>query len=635
MAVAKLCKVHAVVDSNRIGETMRLAALMNCFHPVEVPVQDIQKADPGKQLASLGLLRKRIEDIAGAINAGLHCKTSGKCLDEIDSYCTTHLVDLEKTARTLQENEKQARREKLKNEQIAAKLKYLVKLDVNTGDLKKFNFIRVVFGRIPRRRLKELTRLLSDKDVIVHEFERKAYDVFLILFMRKESSGEVLTSLREILFEEYPLPDNIEGQPKKALETAARNLQLANIALERAELEKRELLLLHGDTLKLAYDMCLNTITVKEAQKELRQSSRLSVLSGYVPEYRLGEFHKTVESTAGDTAIIFTEAAGPGAPTLLKNNKFLKPFEMLVEMFGRPSYHEVDPTPFLAVSFVTMFGMMFGDIGHGLVFVIAGLLMKYKWKAGATSLIPVCMGGSSMLFGLLYGDLFGFKLIHPPLWIDPMHDTMYFLYFTAALGVALMTIGLVINLVNTWRIRNLEDFLFSKNGIAGIFMYLGTLTALFLLGIKVGPAFVVVVWLVPIILMFFKEPLGHLIKGKKHLFPENKTDFFIGSFFELLDTLLGYLSNTISFVRIAAFAMNHIGLFAVVTLLTKMIDAGSYDSFADGIIIICGNIFIILLEGFIVTIQVLRLEYYEFFSKFFEAKGNPFKAVSFERKREA
>jgi V/A-type H+-transporting ATPase subunit I len=181
---------------------------------------------------------------------------------------------------------------------------------------------------------------------------------------------------------------------------------------------------------------------------------------------------------------------------------------------------------------------------------------------------------------------------------------------------------MVINIINLSKNKNYGKLLFDRNGIAGLVFYLALLYFAMAKLIKLDITLWVVVLLIilPLILIFLAHPLENLIKHKKHILPEDKTGFFIESFFELVETILAILSNTISFMRVGAFALNHVGFFLAFHMLADMVGgAGST------IVMIFGNILIICLEGLIVAIQGLRLEYYELFSRFFKGEGIQFK----------
>jgi len=634
MAVVKLAKILSVVELRHLDEAMRTTAAMGCFQPVELSAENLKKLEASSDMVTLAATKKEIEDYAAYLQIDLSkLKTTEYLRSKTDLQSVQEFSNrVGAILRPMAEQERENQKKTEKYERLLEKLKYFLKIEFDAKDIRKLSFVKVLYGKISKENFERFERLVTSKTVFSHVLEKRGHYYYVLVLTKKAEHERTAQLLRELLFEEYVLPAELEGTPSKALESANKKLALLQVRREKIELERKEQKLLNEAEVQNFFDLVSNTIVIRDVQKEFSQTAKTAFVSGYLPRAKLDEYRNRLSKIGATTIIVDEEVHGKG-PTLLNNFWLFKPFETLVEMFGRPSYHEIDPTPFLAISFLVMFGMMFGDIGHGFVLALGGILLRKKLKSQVA--IPIGMGLSSMFFGVMYGDLFGFKVMHPPIWLDPMEETLHFLKFTAVLGVVLMVIGLGMNLINTYRARNFEDFFFSKNGITGIFMYLGTLFGLFVLGIKIGLWFILLVWVLPIILIFLKEPLGNLIKKKDHFLPHNKTDFIIGSFFELVDTLLGFLSNTISFVRIAAFAMNHIGLFAVVTLLTKMVHAGSYDGIVDGIIIVLGNAFIILLEGFIVTIQVLRLEYYEFFSKFFEAKGSLFKPLRLDQQRGA
>lgn len=126
-----------------------------------------------------------------------------------------------------------------------------------------------------------------------------------------------------------------------------------------------------------------------------------------------------------------------------------------------------------------------------------------------------------------------------------------------------------------------------------------------------------------------KEPLTNLLERKKNLFPEgeSKAMFFVESLVELFDVVLSYATNSISFVRVGAFALSHAGMMGVVLTL-----AGYESGSPNWIVVVLGNIVVTGLEGLVVGIQVLRLEYYEMFSRFYQGTGKPFVAFSGNRK---
>lgn len=241
-------------------------------------------------------------------------------------------------------------------------------------------------------------------------------------------------------------------------------------------------------------------------------------------------------------------------------------------------------------------------------------------------------GVFSTIFGFLFGSFFGFEDVIPALWMHPK-DAMTTLPFIGtmntafvvaiAFGMFLILTTMVLHIINAVRRKDAENIFFDTNGIAG-FVFYGAIVAvvfLFMTGHAIPAAGVLVVmFLIPLILIGFKEPLGKLVEKKADAMPKEKGMFLVTAFFELFDVLLSYFSNTLSFVRIGAFAVSHAAMMEVVLML-----AGAESGNINWIVIVLGNVFVCAMEGLIVGIQVLRLEYYELFSRFYRGTGRAFR----------
>jgi V/A-type H+-transporting ATPase subunit I len=319
-----------------------------------------------------------------------------------------------------------------------------------------------------------------------------------------------------------------------------------------------------------------------------------------------------------------SEGLSADPPTRLKNPKIFKPFEMFVEMYGLPAYNEMDPTIFIALTYTLMFGIMFGDVGQGLFLVIGGYLLyriKHMNLAGIVSLAGIW----SVFFGFMYGSIFGFEDILEAVWMRPMDNIMTTLMLAIGFGMVLIIIAMIINIVNAIRAKEPGRLLFDQSGVAGLICYgcAAICIVLYATGHALPATGILVAAVgIPLVLIFLKEPLSNLIERKKEIFPEgSKAMFFVEAFVELFDVVLSYATNSISFVRVGAFALSHAGMMGVVMTL-----AGYESGSPNIIVIVLGNILVAGLEGLVVGIQVLRLEYYEMFSRFYRGTGKPFKA---------
>ncbi|MEA2021756.1 MAG: V-type ATPase 116kDa subunit family protein, partial [Candidatus Caldatribacteriota bacterium] len=279
---------------------------------------------------------------------------------------------------------------------------------------------------------------------------------------------------------------------------------------------------------------------------------------------------------------------------------------------------------------------MFGDVGQGFLLLFAGFILEIVLKKGNAGGVLSRIGLSSTIFGFIYGSVFGSEEIIAPLIIRPMENINYILMSGVVFGIVLILSAYIYNIINSNIEKNIERGIFSRNGVVGLAFYLILLYMIFRVAVtrsSISPALIyIMVGL--LLLMVFKQPLTNKLTHANKLYREAPANYYIEEGFGVIETLLSMLSNTISFLRIGAFALNHAGLYIAFATMAKMITV-SWGSLA---ILVLGNIIIIGLEGLIVFIQALRLEYYELFTKYFRGDGIEYipakiKVISFVGRR--
>ncbi|MDU3136223.1 MAG: V-type ATPase 116kDa subunit family protein [Anaerococcus prevotii] len=361
-----------------------------------------------------------------------------------------------------------------------------------------------------------------------------------------------------------------------------------------------------------------------EIKDKMAKGDKYFYLSGWVPESKVDDFKELEEKYNKTKVNINKRSYSSKPPTKLKNNILFRPFEFLVNMYGAPNYNEIDPTPFFAITYLLLYGMMFGDLGQGLVFV---LLSFYVDKINKTfGGLVRRIGISSSIFGLMYGSFFGIETLIPTLLIKPFDNIMTVLIASVAFGVLLMVISYIIGIFNKVKKQNnIEEGIFGKEGLAGLMMMISfILIILNIVGKNPLPMPVAIVMLVlSIVMIIFKQPLARRIEGDYPLYDSSKGDYYVESSFSIVEALLSVFSNLVSFTRVGAFAINHVGLYMAFEVMAKLAGCGIIGI----IILILGNILIIGLEGMIVFIQGLRLEFYEMFSKYYEGNGRKFRPI--------
>jgi len=320
-------------------------------------------------------------------------------------------------------------------------------------------------------------------------------------------------------------------------------------------------------------------------------------------------------------------------PTKLKNNWFTRPFSTFVNMYGTPSYADIDPTPFFAVTYSLLFGIMFGDVGQGLVLVLLGILLARK-KKSSLGQIAIRIGMFSTFFGFIYGSVFGNETLLLPLYklfgmqnkpVDVLSNdfTSTLLTLAVIIGAALIITSILINIMTRRKKKEYAEMIFSHNGIAGLILYsyvAVSLLAKFFYGVSFFTLWALLLFIgIPVLMIILKQPFVRKFAGQK-FFTGRIGGFIADTFFDLYEIALSYLTNTVSFLRVGGFVLSHAGMMLVV--YTLMSSVGNF--VGEALVFLFGNMIVMALEGLVVGIQVLRLEYYEMFSRYYEGDGVAF-----------
>jgi len=515
-------------------------------------------------------------------------------------------------------------------------IRYFGNIGADVSHISDVKHFYMGFGSIPAAQYDAFIQSLSGIPSVVKEVgvvEKEHMVFFTVPVDRKETTEKIL---KNVYFKDYGFPEDVKGDTKAAILMVAFELSLTHD--EEIWLEEKRIKLQNKFVQKLT--KVARGIRYGEAishfEEQMASTGRIILFSGWVTDRQENELISKIEKVTQKRCVFLDEDAitamqndGLVPPTRLRNPRLFRPFELLVNMFGTPEYQEIDPTPFVAVSYVLMFGAMFGDIGHGLVLTLIGGLMwllPAMKKMRHFAPIVFSIGISSMLFGWVYGSVFGHEDLIASYLLHPIENINVILSAAVVFGIFMISIGMVMNMINRLMQKDYAKLLFSGTGLSGLLFYWGVLglSLLSLLGVSYSP----MLWLIPVaalLLVGMEKRITYLFFNKAGR--EERPGFGMG-FFEVFESVLSLLSNTISFLRIGAFALNHGALMSVVFILAGM--AGS--PAGKWIAILIGNLFVIGFEGMVVGIQALRLEYYEFFVKFFQADGKEFKGLDIYKK---
>ncbi len=503
-----------------------------------------------------------------------------------------------------------------------------------------YRFVQVRFGRIQKEYYEKFnTYVYDDLDTMFYpcrEDSDYVWGLYFVLWTKMEQVDAVFSSMH---FERiYLKKDFYHGTPQALCSKYNRKLEELQRQYDKRQ-EEIQNLLKEDASMILSAQAALNALSTnfdvrKVAACVKEHQETFYILCGWMTENDASAFMKDIEDDPKLFCVIEDDKNKISCkpPTKLKNPKIFKPFEMYVKMYGLPDYHEMDPTIFVAVTYSFIFGVMFGDVGQGLLLALGGFFL-YKKKHLDLAAIIGTAGIFSTFFGFMFGSVFGFEDIIDAVWLRPAEamtlvpglGNMNTIFVVAIIfGMFLILLTMVFHVINAVKTRDVEGTWFDQNAVCGLVFY-GTLTASAILLLTGNPlpaaAVLIVLFAVPLILIMLKEPITRLIEKKTPAIEGSKPMFFVQSFFELFEIMLSFLSNTLSFVRIGAFAVSHAAMMGVVLMLAGAEGGGSI----NWIIIVLGNLFVCAMEGLIVGIQVLRLEYYEMFSRFYKGSGKEFR----------
>ena len=531
-------------------------------------------------------------------------------------------------------------------------------LKVSYSDLESLSFLTLRIGKIDPEKIDDLRARLGSRGIIVKLGDD---DSRILAASSKKARFALDGELKEAGFTELQVPKDFKGIPDEVLLTLERNKTEAAAALEEIQTERRNFAETHKDELYRLLQIYSIGSQIYSVENSLESTEFVYRITGWIPAFLIRKVMKDLDeltqSRAGIREFLPTEVPSvisgqEKVPVQVKHGKIVSNFERMIFSYGSPLYGTIDPTPFVALFFTVLFGIMFGDAGQGLCFLIIGILCCLKkikisgWeKFGG---IFCCIGISSTIMGLLTGEFFANETLLRPfaLWVtglfgtphapilhmmpssDPASITRMFAFFgfTISIGFIINSCGLIINIINQFSLRRIGKALFGKTGISGaVFFWYVIIFAVRVVLFKHAPAaYDWVIISVSLFLTACSEIFQRLVDGERPILENGLFSAVIGAVVEIIEVISSYLSNTVSFVRVGAFALAHAVLGYIINTFVELAPG------AGGIAVaILGNAIVVVLEGMIVAIQVVRLQYYEFFSKFFSETGREFKPFSF------
>ena len=503
-----------------------------------------------------------------------------------------------------------------KRDDLLRKKEYLspwINLEIAGRDIEALKSIKAIFGKIPvRYKIQDLqTCLDEEKDTysinIVSQDKSSSY-VSIVTYADKEE--KLRNNLKKYEFiEETPLDtDKNVRLAIKDIDTNINNIEEQITSLT----EKIDL----NDLSKLEnlYDYFVNKDEIKNSQKRLIETKNIFYLEGWLPE------GKKIEAS-NQYIIKYTEPSeDEDYPVYTENNKLVSPFESITNMYSVPNCREIDPNPIMSICFIIFFGMMLSDLGYGLILALAtGFIIKKKhYKKGEGNIIKLLCpcGISAMIWGVVFGGCFGDLIKIKPI-INPLTDVMQLIGLAWLMGIIQIYIGMFMNALELIKKKQIFSAI-----IDTVFWYL-TLTGVLLLiaPIIVGDLgfwsvvgkYLAIIGAVGLILTQGRSKkgiIGKLIGG-------------VGSLYNIT----GYFGDILSYSRLMALCLSTGVIAQVGNLLAKMTNP------------VLGFLIILLVHTINIANSALgayvhtsRLQYIEFFGKFYEGGGTAFQPLKMKNK---
>lgn len=639
MAIEKMELVKVSGSLESMTEACEKLCESECFHP-EQAAKHIS--------AEMGLIPFTDENPYAAQLSELNELVSSAGI-------TPELVELEKMTQLSEEDKEYIRSVKKKiadyNEKINSlneqktvceagikSYEHFKGLDVDLDDIAECEFIKVRFGHLPKESYKRLNTVYKDNPyVFFYPCSEDKTDYWGAYFAPVDKLDEIDGIFAFLFFEPTPVP-GAAGTVDEVIEQFTKSIEILTSTLDETQKELTDFLSSETEHLNYLYSNMMYLNSVYELRGYALHNEKFFAFVGYVPKSETEKLNAALKDVK--SVLVEYEDAPKDESVVVpvkykKRSKLLslliEPYKFYVDMYGSPSYTDIDVTAFVAITYTVLFGIMFGDLGQGFVLAVLGFcLWKFK-KSGLGKILVPC-GISSMIFGFVFGSVFGFEEALNPVYeklgwsgkpLSVMDSINTVLLFAIAIGVGLMVVAIVMNIYACIKRKHIGEAIFSQNGLVGLILYLcGVNLASGFMG---GPSPIPSAVCAPMLgacafLLFIKEiPIG-IIDKHPDWKPESVSDFILQNLFELLEYILSYLSNTVSFLRVGAFVLVHAGMMMVVFSL-----AGDSENI---FVIVLGNVLVIALEGLLTGIQALRLEYYEMFSRFFDGSGiayTPFK----------
>jgi len=671
LGVAPLSKVTIIAPRSEYADVAKALARFEDFHPLEGAAQDF---DPGVQELTVKSVRlfaqadQAVKDLGLKLMPGQmdivfrgvkipRSTYEASTWEELLNKADAQLGPISEEVRAEKVLLQKAQKDEADSEALMGALKVVSGFSSDLTGLSDLNHFKAVVSLVGDDRLEEFRKSLPEAVFLSQPITKEQTLVMVAVAKAEEAKLDKTMKLLEL--KPLNIPPNYPQNPSEAYSRASQDYGAAVAARGKAEVQMLETREKHGTNLLALRELSeVSRKTLDEARVS-GGMQRLAMISGYVPAKKEPKLKEMFGRWMVHTEPV-KRASEEEAPALMENKGGLGLFQPVTLEQGIPAEHEVDPTPLVSFVFPVFFGMMFGDVGHGLILTLFMLFVRHRSVGNMRKWANmfVVAGISAIIFGIIFGEFFelSFSSFVPiPAVIEIIHraagaqdvfstNGVYQVMEIAILiGVAHLTTALSLDIYEGAREHNRVELWLEKVpvltmylggvgyglafvGVGFSFNVLGSTAPAPLLGVPIDVLGAVsLAVLVPSMLVLL---VGKAVAVKTGKIKEGS---FLGALsnggLEVFERISQFLSNTISYVRLAVMLLVHAALLLIINLkfpLSNPLDIAPWVIF---------NLLILTFEVFIVYVQDLRLHLYEFFTKFYTGQGKPFRKIFPDRAR--
>jgi V/A-type H+/Na+-transporting ATPase subunit I len=637
-----MTELELIVPAKDLLAVTKVLSGKGVFHQVDSsylsPETKSGQANPWQEKAiSYAGLERRIQNLTSAlgVDEGVPNKKEFENLTQVE-VVGPEIDKIEAEVKKVADKAAEDHKHLEQLHSILNQLEPVADIDLDISALRNPHFLFSMLGTMPVANMERLQTSLSRLPFVFLPLRQDSQNAVVWLVGAKNNADILERAARSAYLNPLSLPSDYQGTPAEIIKTVRKNMDAAQKSLDAQKTEIAQLKKSYQKELQSFLWEVRSSRLLTDAITRYGRLQYTFLVVGWALADRVEGLKTQIKQISKETMIEAYPTRRDGdnqnVPVYLQHAKALAPFQMLVTTYARPRYGELDPTWLIAITFPLLYGAMFGDLGQGLVLALVGWLISTKRilrsMTSLGGLIMAC-GLMAAVFGVLYGSVFGFEEVIHAVWMRPLENIMTILVIAIGAGLVILSIGFLLGIYNAIRMHEWGRAIFDHNGIAGLVLYwsmLGVGGSIALPNFPIPSIVFIVLLVISGIAIMFSEVFKHLIEGHRPLIEGGIGTYLIQAFFELFEAVITYISNSLSYVRVGAFAVAHGGLSAAIFSLALMVSPNEGIGYI--IVLIIGNIFITGFEGLIVGIQTMRLSYYEFFSKFFTGGGARFEPLS-------